>query len=43
MNVISTGIFSTDSKLIAMTLDFFLSPDGRIQEDDAEVPKQINK
>lgn len=36
MNVISSGIFSPDSKLIAMVLDFFLSPDGRIEDEEEE-------
>jgi hypothetical protein len=42
VNVISSGIFSPDSKLIAMVLDFFLSPDGRI-EDEEEEKKILSK
>eukprot|EP01130_Rhizamoeba_saxonica_P013639 TRINITY_DN5836_c1_g1_i1.p1 TRINITY_DN5836_c1_g1~~TRINITY_DN5836_c1_g1_i1.p1 ORF type:complete len:666 (-),score=149.47 TRINITY_DN5836_c1_g1_i1:1927-3699(-) len=35
-NVISTGIFSKDSKLISMTLNFFLVPNGQNDEEDDE-------
>lgn len=36
VNVISTGIFNDDLKVMTMTLNFFLSRDGRLDEEDKE-------
>ena len=35
-NVISTAVFHEDGKVIAMTLNFFLSPDGKDDDSDED-------